>query len=119
MPGGPACRRSRSCSALRRDTSIPSARGRAASADLVAFFPRIRAIPMSRVHYYYHLVKDPEQEFPDTELPSLAFREEHLNLLFCKTMLFLRSPVSSRALVCVVLVLTVTCGDVLAQKSPA
>jgi hypothetical protein len=51
--------------------SIPSARGRAASVDLVAFVPRIRAIPTSRVHYYYHLVKDPELELLSQELPSV------------------------------------------------
>jgi hypothetical protein len=42
-----------------------------------------------------------------------------LNLLFCKIMLFLRTPVSVRTVVWVLLVIFLTSGGTFAQKSPA
>jgi hypothetical protein len=45
--------------------------------------------------------------------------KEHLNLLFCRVMCFLRNPVYGRATLWAVLVLSLTSGGTLAQKSPA
>lgn len=45
--------------------------------------------------------------------------KELLNLLFCKNHVLLRNPVYGRATVWAVLVLSLTSGGTLAQKSPA